>query len=324
MDTFIEWLEGTSKLYREVVGVLHSHDESEDQSLEYIREDGRSDITKQKVPVDVHQDTTDEQSLSSYKVAVVEGDVLAEKEAKDQDKLEIAAATPDAQGEATPKKRPQVPKQQGDVLIQKLVPTAKEHRHTKKFEAEVGEKAKRILGTTQAIFCCFLVRFPCPLRIHCLLSHNSECDLKWEYHLPCLCLPAVPVGPTLHSLALEAVLAYNDLLCNVRAVSEVCFPVLRHTLLEKHIFGIKWTLSPKNNWNHVSKELFCKCSLGYAAFDCSAVSQRIVEGMYALITFLMVNKMVSYMCVSYIREFSKDKVLQICQKTGLNFFCEQL
>ena len=159
VDTFIEWLEGTSKLYREVVGVLHSHDESEDQSLEYIREDGRSDITKQKVPVDVHQDTTDEQSLSSYKVAVVEGDVLADKETKDQDKLEITAATPDTQGEATPKKRPKVPKQQGDVLIQKLVPTAKEHRHTKKFEAEVGEKAKEYSARPKRFFVAFLYAF---------------------------------------------------------------------------------------------------------------------------------------------------------------------
>ena len=159
VDTFIEWLEGTSKLYREVVGVLHSHDESEEQSLEYIREDGSSDITKQKAAVDVHQDTSDEQSLSSYKAAVVKGDVLAEKETKDKAKLEIVAATPDAQLEATPKKRPKVPKQQGDVLIQELVPSEKERKQTKEFEAELGQKAKEYSARPKRFLVALLYAF---------------------------------------------------------------------------------------------------------------------------------------------------------------------
>lgn len=139
VDTFIEWLEGTSKLYREVVHVLRSHDASEEQSLEYIREDGSSDTTKQKAAVDVHQD--------------------GRKETKDQDKLEIVAATSDAQLEATPKERPKVPKQQGDVLIQELVPTEKERKQTKEFEAEIGQKAKEYSARPKRFLVALLYAF---------------------------------------------------------------------------------------------------------------------------------------------------------------------
>ena len=193
VDTFIEWLESTSALYREVVGELKPGDPAEDtkettmtpdsaegipftestdtygtteqtpRKLEDIRQDHDSHLAKEKVVVEVHEDTADQQSLSSPKATVVEDDIPAGQETVDQSqaeedhrlhssyKLWEDAGSRDVDGKeptAALKRPPKVHKsvlfdERGDVLIQelKLVPTEEDQRQIEEFEAEFGKKA---------------------------------------------------------------------------------------------------------------------------------------------------------------------------------------
>ena len=196
VDVVIEWLESTSALYREVVGELKPQIELQESKETTISPDSAEGIpfaestdtygtieetprkvvetrpdhlSKDKVVVEVHQDPVDERSLSSYKAAVVEGDILAGQENGDQSRSEKDAAHPDVDGKeplAALEGQPKVRKtvlfdERGDVLIEelKLVPTEKDQRQIEEFEAEFGKKAEDYSKRPKRLFVALLYAF---------------------------------------------------------------------------------------------------------------------------------------------------------------------